>query len=443
MNKNIIYNINKLAYPILLNYLLLNIFEILDKAIIGHYSLEGFALIGVVAPPIYEITGAFGVLSVAFNILAAKQKGKGNNTEFEKLFIVSKQIAILISGAFIIICFAGGKSFFQIVYGQKGAYLEELLSYFYPNIFTVMLNMLTFLYSAYYRNKLCTKISFFSTVVSTVVNLFFDICLVYGYMGMPELGTAGAALGSVIGLSSGLLVYQIPYFKQKIRIKMKKEGYLTVGKKLFLLYPTLFGQEFLEGTLFSLILGAAVSRLKIEQMAVYNLLDSLISIISVFIYAYATSIQVYALQQKAAENVNLARKYLKCGSIFTVAVMFILCTVTFIFRIPVMYWLVTDSAAVSAASAMMLFAFLPIFPKVFCQIYMEYLQGINKDKYVFLCTAITTILTGIGVIIASGFLGLQGIYFVITMKYLLLSILYIKKEKVCKSNRTELQLPTV
>lgn len=91
MNKKIIYNINRLAYPILLNYLLLNIFEILDKAIIGHYSLEGFALIGVVAPPIFEITGALGALSEAFNILAAEQMEKATRLNLSNSFWQAKK----------------------------------------------------------------------------------------------------------------------------------------------------------------------------------------------------------------------------------------------------------------------------------------------------------------------------------------------------------------
>lgn len=437
MNQKIIQNINKLAYPILLNYLLLNIFELLDKAIIGHYSLESFALIGVVAPPIYEITGAFGVLSVAFNILAAEQKGKGNQDELEKLFIISKRITILIGAVFVMFSFVGGKFFFRTIYGQNGAQLEELLSYFYPNTFTVVLNMLVFLYSAYYRNKLCTKISFYSTAISTAVNLFFDFCLVHGFMGMPELGIAGAAWGSVIGLVAGLMVYQVPYFQQKSVSKVKTGKSRTIVKTIFRLYPTLFGQEFLEGTLFTIILSAAVSWLEIEQMAVYNLLDSIVSIVSVSTYAYATAIQTYSLQHRASGNMKLAEKYLKCGSIFTSAVMFLLCTVTFLFRFPIMHWLVTDSAVISVASEMMLFAFLPIFPKIFCQIYMEYLQGSGEDRFVFLCTVITTILSGVGVILAAHYFKLYGIYIVMAMQYLILSILYRKHRTTCREEEKQ------
>lgn len=430
MNKKIIYNINKLAYPVLLNYMLLNIFELLDKAIIGHYSLEGFALIGVVAPPIFEITGALGALSEAFNILAAEQIGKGRQTEFERLFATGKGIAVLISTVFILMGFACGKAFFRTVYGLEKSQLNEALSYFYPNLLTVMLNMLIFLYSAYYRNKLCTKISFYSTAVSTVVNLFFDICLVYGYMGMPELGIAGAAWGSVIGLSAGLLVYQIPYFKHKCSIVKKSVGQLANWKKIFHLYPTLFGQEFLAGTLFAFVLSAVVSRLSIEHMAVYNLLDSIISIISVSIYAYATSIQTYSLQQKAAGNISLAQRYLRYGSIFTLGLMFFLCFVTYIFRVSVMHCIVYDSAVITAASSIMLLAFLPVFPKVTSQVYMVYLQGIDEDKYVFLCTLLTTILICIGIVPAGKYFKLHGIYFILTAQYLIQSVLYIKKSHI-------------
>ncbi len=225
-------------------------------------------MIGIVAPPIFEIKGALGALSEAFNIFAAEQMGKSNKIEIERLFATSKVLAILISGTFIFVGIVGGKLFFPKVYGQDGIQLQEALSYFYPCTLTVMLNMLIFLYSAYYRNILCTKISLYSTAVSTEANLVFVVCLVNGYLGMPELGIAGAAWGSVIGLFSGLLVYQFPYFKQKYRESIKLFRSFSIGKKILRLYPTLFGQEFLAGAVFTLVLSAVVSRLSIEQMAI-------------------------------------------------------------------------------------------------------------------------------------------------------------------------------
>jgi len=100
--------------------------------------------------------------------------------------------------------------------------LIEMLSYFYPAAFTVVQNMLIFQYSAYYRNCFNTKITLYSTIVSTIVNLFFDYSLVFGCFGLPQLGTAGAAWGSVIGLFVGLFIYQIPYWRKHSPVIAKR-----------------------------------------------------------------------------------------------------------------------------------------------------------------------------------------------------------------------------
>ena len=167
-------DINRLVYPILLNYLLNSIFEILDQAIVGHYSSQSFALVGIASSMIYAVTGAFGIMSTVFNIIAAERKGKKDEAGFESVFAINKMLTLLIGFLFFIIGCLGGKLFFRQVYGITGNDLIEMLSYFYPAAFTVVQNMLIFQYSAYYRNCFNTKITLYSTIVSTIVNLFFD-----------------------------------------------------------------------------------------------------------------------------------------------------------------------------------------------------------------------------------------------------------------------------
>lgn len=45
-NRKEFQELNRMAYPILLHYLLTSLFEILDQAIVGHYSVRGFAVVG-------------------------------------------------------------------------------------------------------------------------------------------------------------------------------------------------------------------------------------------------------------------------------------------------------------------------------------------------------------------------------------------------------------
>ena len=205
----------KMSLPILMNYLIMTLFEVIDKAIVGNYSTEGFAAIGVAANFIYLVTGALGVLSAAYNIIAAQFWGKNDKKQFNATFKTVTVITIVIGTLIIALSFVGGRLLFEKVYGLKNGILLLALDYFYIASVTVMMNMIIFNFSVYFRNMKNTKISFYSTIVSTVINIAFDYALVYGRFGLPELGVKGAAIGSVIGLSGGILVYLIKFKADK------------------------------------------------------------------------------------------------------------------------------------------------------------------------------------------------------------------------------------
>lgn len=437
-------NLNKMAYPILLNYFVLSIFELLDKAIVGQYSIQGFAVVGIAAAPIYAITGALGILSAAFNLIAANEAGKKDFDTFEKTFVVSKCMAFLLGVLFLILSLVGGHIFFEKIYQLKGDTLAELLTYFYPAAITVVQNMLLFQYSAYYRNKLNTKISLYSTITSTVVNLFFDGSLVYGLCGLPRLGTAGAAWGSVIGLAAGLLVYQIPYHHrkkyvlleakqlqkflpeqfQRDHIKIERAQLQDTTKRILKLYPSLFGQEFLESTLFVLVVSGAVARLGTEQMAVYGLLDTVVQTIGLPVFAYATATQTYALQEKAAGKIDQVKKYLMVGQLMTVAMTITVSLLYFPWRHQLLGLIVSNQTVIRTAEKILLFTIVVILMKIPYQFYMSYLQGIGKEKFVFLCTTMATIVASIGVVIFANVMKLPGIYLVMIVEYLILALVY-------------------
>ncbi|MBS6196301.1 MAG: hypothetical protein KH828_12055 [Clostridiales bacterium] len=422
-------NINRMAYPVLMNYLLMSVFEILDKAIVGHYSVQGFAAVGIAAAPIYAITGALGILSSAFHIVGAESCGKKDYDGFEMTFTVSKKLACMIGIAFFLVSLAGGKFFFQRGYGIKGETLTELLSYFYPAAFTVVQNMLLFQYSVYNRNRLNTKISFFSTAVSTFVNLFFDVSLVYGVCGMPRMGTAGAAWGSVIGLFAGLLVYQIPYYTGRTKAGNDSNGAekRKIRKKLLALYPSLAGQEFVENTLFVMILSGTVANMGMQHMAVYSLLDTVANMIEQPIYAYASAAQTYALQHQSAGRGKEAESYLKSGQRITMLVIAGLGGICYVWQKQIFHWIVTDDVTVFRAGEFLFWIVAIALTKVVYQFRMGYLQGIGKEKYVLGSAVISTVMASAGVAVLGGILGLPGVYFVLGGKYLILSLVFLWK----------------
>ena len=393
-NRKEFQELNRMAYPILLHYLLTSLFEILDQAIVGHYSVRGFAVVGIAASVVYGVTGALGMLSSAFHIIAAEKIGKQDERGFENAFAGSKILVILIGLTVVLVSILFGKPFFYAVYRQQGKELQELLGYFYPASFTVLQNMLIFQYSVYFKNRQNTKITLWVTVVSTTVNLFFDFVLVYGAAGFPRLGTAGAAWGSI-------LIYRI-----------------------WKIYPSLLGQELLESTIFVFMVLAAVARLGAEDVAVYKLLDLVCGMLELPVYAYAAATQTYALQNHAAGKKAAVRSYEKAGIQLSGMIVLSVGMLCGIFQKEVFHWILSDEMIIARAGDYLWMIVLLVLVKIPYRIRLLYLQGIGKEGQVFWITAAASVIFGVGAFAASELLQLSGIYLMIILEYGLLGGIY-------------------
>lgn len=82
-----IRELHRMACPILCHYVLTSLFEMFDQAIIGQNSTRGFALVGIASVVLYGVTGALGMLSSAFHILAAEKKENWMNLDFGQSFL--------------------------------------------------------------------------------------------------------------------------------------------------------------------------------------------------------------------------------------------------------------------------------------------------------------------------------------------------------------------
>lgn len=420
--------INLLAFPILMNYLISSIFEIMDKAIVGHYSTEGFAGVGVAASVIYVITGSFGILAVAYNIVAAEIKGKCDDDMFEKAFCSAMMISIVIGIAFTLISLLGGRVFFKYVYGLHGNVLELLLRYYYPASVTVLLNMVIFLFSTYFRNKHNTKIALYSTAVATIVNIFFDYALVYGKYGFSELGVSGAAWGSIIGLLAGIMVYVID-----MTVVNKKHMNISFSRKaatrMIKLYMPLLGQDIMECTVFTMIITGIVSRLGISGIVSYNLLENLGSMVILPMYAFSTAAITLSIQKKASGD-NIAVKSILRTSIFMSLVIVIFISIVCItFPEKILALIVSDMKTIETTKTLIVYMIILQFIKIFYQIYKSYLQGTDNEKFVFITSVAGSLLSVTWIYLLSIVLGIGGIYIGLSINYIFLSLIYLIKIK--------------
>ena len=289
-----------------------------------------------------------------------------------------------------------------------------------------MMNMIIFNFSVYFRNMKNTKISFYSTIVSTVINIAFDYALVYGRFGLPELGVKGAAIGSVIGLSGGILVYLIKFKADKekmIKIKADKE----VAKRIIKLYIPLLAQDIVEGTIFTMILTSFISRMSVINIATYNLLETIIGAVALPMFALSSSAITLALQKSFSKDRKDTLRIINTAISISILMIVSLGNIILLFPRGTMAIISKDNLVIDKAERVLLFAIIAVILKTFTVVYKSFLQGINNESFVFKSTVIISFLSLFWIYALVRIYGLRGIYIGIAINNMIFSIIYFKR----------------
>lgn len=428
MNKKDFKLVNGMAVPILSTYIIQLFFQMGDQAIIGRTNVEGFAAVGIVSAFIYAITGTLGVIGVAYNILAAKSLGEDNVEKFEKLFNTSISTAVLIGVVFEFLSLVFGKYFFMKFYGLSGNTLNYACDYMYIGAIGLGINLLLFIFSAYFKNIRKTRMFVYSASISTLINVSVDYTLVFGKFGFPKLGVKGAAIGTILGLASSLLIYVWGFNKygtNKFKFKINK----VELKDLVKLFLPLSGQDLIESSVFVIFITSIVSRLGVYNIAAYNVLIDLTNFLTFPVYAYAGTALTLVAQCNGKKDMEGIRKYpiisiicsLVCATIFGVLIV--------LFPDIAGKIITNDSNIIQSVST---FAFCAVLVQLFNlvhQVYKYSLQGISFEKWVLYFSTIVSfsMLPLIYILSVYAKLNLIGVYLGLGLNYIILSIGYIFK----------------
>jgi putative MATE family efflux protein len=189
-----------------LNFITNNIF----LGALGENELASAGITGVY----YLIFAVIGNgLNNGLQALIARRAGQGFRKEIGQLFYHGVWIALAIAGLGIIITY----SFAPLV--LRSLIHNPLIADQVIDFLLIRIWGLPFLYLYVMRNALLvginkTKFLVWGTLAEALMNVFFDYGLIYGKLGLPEIGFNGAAYASIIAEGSGLIViYAIIRYK--------------------------------------------------------------------------------------------------------------------------------------------------------------------------------------------------------------------------------------
>ncbi len=214
----------KVSSPILLSLLAQNIIQVIDTAFlgrVGEVELGASALAGIIYIGIYTLGFGF---SMGSQILIGRRNGEGNYHKIGE--IVIQGILFLMIPALLLIPllrFASVEWLPSMF--SSGAVAGAVSDYLEWRVFGLLFAFTNVMFRAFYIGIAHTKVLTINAVVMALVNVLFDYGLIFGNLGMPAMGIAGAAIASVISEIASTLFFII--YTRK-RANPRKYGFTTI-----------------------------------------------------------------------------------------------------------------------------------------------------------------------------------------------------------------------
>lgn len=203
-----------LAYPVMLSQMGHILVAVADSMMVGRLGTVPLASVSL-ANSVFSIIMLFGIgVSYGMTPLVAAADGANDKRSAAKVFKHGVFLNTLLGALLVVVglLIAKGMGFLD----QDPAVLAGALPYFYALVFSLFPLMIFQAFRQFTEGLSMTRQAMYISVSGNVLNVFFNYGLIYGKLGMPELGMVGAGWASLISrivMAIAMVIFVLSYGK--------------------------------------------------------------------------------------------------------------------------------------------------------------------------------------------------------------------------------------
>ena len=193
--------------------------NMVDNMMLGSYSqqaLSGAATVNQIFFIIQQLTIGLGNGLVA---IASQYWGRQERDPIRRLSFMTIRLTLILGLIIVAVCSLFPAQILGI-FTTDQAIIAQGVAYMRLIKWTFLLYMITNVFMAALRSVGVVGISFYISVVSLLVNCSINYTLIFGRFGFPEMGIAGAAIGTLIARILELLIVLIYLLKKDIKLQL-------------------------------------------------------------------------------------------------------------------------------------------------------------------------------------------------------------------------------
>lgn len=195
----------KLSPPVMLALLIQSVYNIVDSFFVARYSSEGLTALSIIYPIQLLMTALATGTGAGVNLLISRMDGQGETERQSGVVTCGLVLALIHYLLFAVLQFFLADTYFQLSSANE---LVNAQGVTYTNIvFAGSLGI--------FVESICTKIlqakgnmalPMAAQILGAVINIILDPILIFGLFGAPCMGIAGAAVATVLGQWSAMII---------------------------------------------------------------------------------------------------------------------------------------------------------------------------------------------------------------------------------------------
>lgn len=284
-------DILRIAFPILVSILMEQLIGMTDTAFlgrVGEVELGASAIAGIYYIAIFMMGFGF---SIGAQILIARRNGEGNYTGIGSIFYQGMYFLMFLAALMFVVT----KAVSPLLLGSIISSPEinkAALSYIDWRIYGFFFSFAAAMFRAFFVGTTQTRTLTLNSIVMVCSNIVFNYILIFGKLGFPALGIAGAAIGSSLAEGVSVLFFII-YTVRKVdcrKYALDRFHRFSPGRlrHIFSISFWTMIQNFLSlGTWFTFFI--FVEHLGERALAVTNIVRNLSSIPFMMVVAFAST----------------------------------------------------------------------------------------------------------------------------------------------------------
>lgn len=189
--------------PLMVSLLINSLYNFVDSVFVSRISEEALTALSL-ASPVQTLMSAMGLgIAVGLNAVISKALGERNDEKVKRTASAALVLAFLAWVIVVVLEITAMMPYFRWQSGGNGTIMDYGIPYLRICMLGSLGMMGQWVFDRFVMASGKASLFLFTLSAASITNLILDPILIFGYFGIPAMGTAGAALATVIGQWTG------------------------------------------------------------------------------------------------------------------------------------------------------------------------------------------------------------------------------------------------